>query len=249
MARLRKLLLLAPIVLISSNARAEETRDAAPLTVRSTPARVETDIWMHGERLVLKIPKPSHERWAAVIDAAAKKEGLPAVFLEKLLARESEFFPFAVSSAGAEGIAQFMPRTASGRSLDDPFDASQAIPAAASYVAELRKRFGNLGLAAAAYNAGPRRVSDWLAGTGGLPAETAAYVRAITGKDAIDWLAPEQRAVVTARSFGSAIGTTSFTFPSTSTAKRGRAPKLSPEATLCAGLASAGQPCIVKEAY
>ena len=58
----------------------------------------------------------------------------------------------------------------------DPFDPEQAIPAAASLLHDLSLRFGNLGLAAAAYNAGPNRVSAWLERRGGLPAETRDYV-------------------------------------------------------------------------
>src|SRR5262249_30094056 len=56
----------------------------------------------------------------------------------------------------------------------------------AEFLAELREQFGNLGLAAAAYNAGPRRVQEWLAGTGGMPAETRNYVYAITGSSGGD---------------------------------------------------------------
>jgi soluble lytic murein transglycosylase-like protein len=78
---------------------------------------------------------------------------------------------------GAQGIAQFMPGTAQERGLADPFDPEQAIPAAASLLRDLSQRFGNLGLAAAAYNGGPNRVSAWLAGNGSLPAETQDYVR------------------------------------------------------------------------
>jgi SPOR domain/Transglycosylase SLT domain len=61
------------------------------------------------------------------------------------------------------------------------------LPKSAEYLGELRRTFGNLGLAAAAYNAGPRRVHDWLSGTGGLPAETRDYVLAITGRTADEW--------------------------------------------------------------
>jgi hypothetical protein len=63
----------------------------------------------------------------------------------------------------------------------------QALPKSAAFLRELRERFGNLGLAAAAYNAGPRRVSEWLAGTGFIPAETRSYVLAITGRTVDDW--------------------------------------------------------------
>jgi soluble lytic murein transglycosylase-like protein len=92
--------------------------------------------------------------------------------------------PVTRSGERAQGIAQFMPYTARARGLLDPFDPVQALPHAASYLADLRRQFGSLGLAAAAYNAGPQRVQDWLDGKGGLPAETRNYVAAITGEDA-----------------------------------------------------------------
>ena len=89
----------------------------------------------------------------------------------------------------AQGIAQFMPGTASERRLLDPFDPVQALPKSAEFLNELRGQFGNLGLAAAAYNAGPRRVQEWLAGSGGMPQETRNYVVAITGSTVDDWAA------------------------------------------------------------
>jgi hypothetical protein len=80
-----------------------------------------------------------------------------------------------------------MPGTASERRLLDPFDPVQALPKSAEFLAELRGQFGNLGLAAAAYNAGPRRVQDWLAGAGPMPQETRNYVSAITGSTIEEW--------------------------------------------------------------
>ena len=77
----------------------------------------------------------------------------------------------------------------SERQLLDPFDPVQALPKSAEFLNELRGQFGNLGLAAAAYNAGPRRVQDWLAGSGNLPQETRNYVVAITGSTVDDWAA------------------------------------------------------------
>ena len=63
----------------------------------------------------------------------------------------------------------------------------EALPKSAQLLAELRTRFGNLGLAAAAYNAGSQRLRDFLAGTRPLPAETRNYVRTITGVSIDDW--------------------------------------------------------------
>jgi soluble lytic murein transglycosylase-like protein len=61
-----------------------------------------------------------------------------------------------------------MPTTAAERGLLDPFDPVQALPKAAQFLRELKDQFGNLGLAAAAYNAGPARVRGWLAGARSL---------------------------------------------------------------------------------
>jgi hypothetical protein len=122
-----------------------------------------------------------------IIETAAVKEGLPINFFTRLIWRESAFQPGAVSPAGARGVAQFMPHTASERGLDNPFDPAAAIPASAKFLAGLGQRFGNLGLAAAAYNAGPNAVADWVAGHGALPLETQDYVLAITGHDIEEW--------------------------------------------------------------
>jgi len=122
-----------------------------------------------------------------LIEAASRAENLPVDYLTRLIWQESRFNANAVSPKGAQGMAQFMPGTAAERGLSDPFDPEQAIPKAANLLAELRGRFGNLGLAAAAYNAGPQRVADWLAGRGGMPAETRSYVLIVTGADVEDW--------------------------------------------------------------
>jgi hypothetical protein len=122
-----------------------------------------------------------------LIEGSARTHGLPVPFLTRLIWRESSFRVGVVSPAGAQGVAQFMPGTARERGLLDPFDPEQAIPHAAHLLSDHRRQFGNLGLAAAAYNGGPTRVANWLADSGGLPAETRSYVYAITGRPAEDW--------------------------------------------------------------
>jgi hypothetical protein len=122
-----------------------------------------------------------------LIEAAAEKHGIPSSFFTRLLWKESRFRSDALSPKGAQGIAQFMPATAEERGLLDPFDVAAAIPASASYLADLKARFGNLGLAAAAYNAGPERVADWLAEASTLPWETQDFVWSITGEAAESW--------------------------------------------------------------
>src|SRR5580700_10021376 len=84
-----------------------------------------------------------------------------------------------------------MPRTADWRGLADPFDPIEALKHSASYLHNLQTQFGNLGLAAAGYNAGPGRVSAWLAGRRALPSETRNYVAIITGWTADEWAAPK----------------------------------------------------------
>ena len=77
-----------------------------------------------------------------------------------------------------------MPGTARMRGLKNSFDISEAIPASAAYLGELKRDFGNLGLAAAAYNAGESRVSRWLGSGGFLPLETENYVLDVMGEPA-----------------------------------------------------------------
>ncbi len=131
-----------------------------------------------------------------LIEGSARASNLPVDFFTRLIWRESSFRIGVVSPAGAQGVAQFMPGTAAERGLADPFDPEQAIPASARFLVELERRFGNRGLAAAAYNGGPGRVSAWLAGRGELPAETRGYVLFITGRSPEDWAedAREKRA-------------------------------------------------------
>ncbi|MET0941129.1 MAG: lytic transglycosylase domain-containing protein [Mesorhizobium sp.] len=119
-----------------------------------------------------------------LIEVHADNHQLPRDFFARLIWKESRFDPNAESPAGAEGIAQFMPGTAKLRGLADPFDVEQAIPASAKYLGELKRGYGNLGLAAAAYNAGEARVSRWLSSGGFLPLETEDYVLDIMGEPA-----------------------------------------------------------------
>ena len=87
---------------------------------------------------------------------------LPVDFFTRLIWKESIFDAQAVSPVGAEGIAQFMPGTAKLRGLKNSFDHREALAAAAEYLAFLTEKFGNLGLAAAAYNFGEDGTSAWL---------------------------------------------------------------------------------------
>jgi hypothetical protein len=152
------------------------------------------------EELAIPQPKPAEaaresetrEAICLMVESAARAAGLPLEFFARVIWQESRFQTDAVgpvtrSGQRAQGIAQFMPGTASERRLLDPFDPVQALPKSAEFLGELRDQFGNLGLAAAAYNAGPRRVQEWLAGTGYMPQETRNYVLAITGSSVEEW--------------------------------------------------------------
>ncbi|MER9444352.1 lytic transglycosylase domain-containing protein [Mesorhizobium sp. M0340] len=133
-------------------------------------------------------PRPAKQklidRVCDLIETHADQNGLPRDFFARLIWKESRFDPNAVSPVGAEGIAQFMPGTAKMRGLANSFDIEQAIPASAKYLAEMKTGFGNLGLAAAAYNAGESRVTRWLNSGGFLPMETESYVLDVMGEPA-----------------------------------------------------------------
>lgn len=118
---------------------------------------------------------------------SAQHNDLPVPFFANLIWQESRLRHNAVSPVGAQGIAQFMPRVAAAVGLMDPFDPRQALPASARLLHELRERFRNLGFAAAAYNAGVHRVSEWLLHGGKLPRETQTYVVRITGRSVDEW--------------------------------------------------------------
>src|SRR5262249_44340733 len=170
----------ALIVIISQQPPARSEPQAYSATGASDQA-TSGEAGAKGSRL-------STDDMCRVLAQAAADNGLPVEFFSRLIWQESRFDPGAVSPKGALGIAQFMPRTALARGLVNPFEPLQALRESASYLRELRTTFrGNLGLAAAAYNAGPGQVEAWLAGRRFLPGETQAYVRIVTGYTAEAW--------------------------------------------------------------
>jgi hypothetical protein len=171
--------------------------DAAPMRTGGGIARPSVE--------ELAVPEPrnpagdaresdTREAMCLMIESAEKANDLPLEFFARVIWQESRFQSDAIGpmtrrGERAQGIAQFMPGTANERRLLDPFDPVQALPKSAEFLSELRAQFGNLGLAAAAYNAGPRRVQEWLAGSGSMPQETRNYVVAITGSTVDTWAA------------------------------------------------------------
>ena len=135
----------------------------------------------------LSSPPEAASSLCEALGTAAATHDLPADFFIRLIWQESRFKPDAVSRAGAQGVAQFMPETARLRGLENPFNPLEAITKSAELLRDLRREFGNLGLAAAAYNAGSGRVRDWLAGRRPLPSETRAYVRLVTDHSVEEW--------------------------------------------------------------
>jgi transglycosylase-like protein with SLT domain len=131
--------------------------------------------------------QPSRNALCSHAAVVAAEHDLPVPFFANLIQQESGFKSHVVSPAGAQGIAQFMPRVARAYGLENPFDPLHSLSVSAKFLRELLVQFGNIGLAAAAYNAGPRRVQDWMARRGKLPDETKTYVRNITGHPAERW--------------------------------------------------------------
>ena len=186
--RLASCLVVALLLPLCRAASADDTGDRTGIVVPSveelaipsqppTPAEVES---------------ATREAICLMVESAARANDLPLEYFARVIWQESRFQSDAVgpvtrSGQRAQGIAQFMPGTASERRLLDPFDPVQALPKSAEFLNELREQFGNLGLAAAAYNAGPRRVQDWLAGSGPMPRETRNYVAVITGSSVDEW--------------------------------------------------------------
>jgi soluble lytic murein transglycosylase-like protein len=239
------------VAILSGVAPADELDQARPPTF-ATPANASAA--SNGPNSNLRVTAPSSEdflarlkigegRWLAAVQKAARANDIPEDFLRRLLTQESSFNPSSISRAGALGIAQFMPGTAVSMKLRDPFDAEEAIQASGRLVAVLRNRMGNLGLAAAAYNAGETRVRAWLAGRQSLPRETIDYVRRITGTSVEAWAG---RPLAPAASIGSVVA---LRVPEKPRTRSARKPREGREAALCRAVGGATHACLVLRSY
>ena len=170
---------------VTASVESSQSGEAANVAAPSETTTA-ADAAAHAAASINEEPAPPTMICEAV-KAAAEEHDIPIGFFVRLLWQESRFRSEEVSHAGAQGIAQFMPQTAVEVGLRDPFDPLQAIPASAKFLRKLYNQFGNLGLAAAAYNAGGGRIEKWLSRRGALPKETRAYVKIITGHKAEAW--------------------------------------------------------------
>jgi Transglycosylase SLT domain len=198
----------APAPRIAGSPATEENPASSETAATNLTAPSDAPIDIPAQTGVEQVLEPQHRPPAQVVKPvvyrsrqevcdmlakAAQSNDLPVPFFIRLLFQESGFKPDAVSRAGAQGVAQFMPETSADMGLDNPFDPLQAIPASARLLRNLFEQFGNLGLAAAAYNAGPKRIHEWLTKKGKLPQETQGYVKIITGRPAETWKVADAR--------------------------------------------------------
>jgi soluble lytic murein transglycosylase-like protein len=116
----------------------------------------------------------------SVIEQASERYGIDPAVLHGLIQQESGFDPNAQSGAGASGLTQLMPGTASSMGVANPLNPTESIEGGARYLSQLMSQFGgNTEDALAAYNAGPGAVQQY----GGIPpyAETQSYVSKVLG--------------------------------------------------------------------
>lgn len=113
------------------------------------------------------------------INEASAKYGVDPNLIAAMAFRESRFDARALSSRGAQGIMQLMPRTARSLGVRDAFDVRQNVLGGTKYLKSLLERFhGDIDLTLAAYNAGP----DLVAKVGpAATSEAVAYVAAVKG--------------------------------------------------------------------
>jgi hypothetical protein len=133
-------------------------------------------------------PGPEGDPWGPYIREASLRYRVPETWIRQVMRQESGGHAYlngrpTTSWAGAAGLMQVMPATYEGLRQryglgDDPYDPHDNIAAGAAYIREMYDKYGSPGFLAA-YNAGPRRMDDYLAGASALPDETVNYVAAI----------------------------------------------------------------------
>ena len=155
---------------------------SVPASAARAPGRSAADADAGAEPAAEAGPPPPAfvpPRWHDALTRASSKWNVPIELLAAQLHAESNFNPFAVSPAGARGLAQFTPGTADAYGLRDPFDGEASIDAQAHLMHDLLAKYKTASLALAAYNAGSGAVDRY----GGIPpfAETQGYVARVLG--------------------------------------------------------------------
>lgn len=176
-----------PLIVVGVNAQGRRIALIFP-PGEATPSRVIDIERMEQEARVIeyKVPHGSGKellkggKFAQEVTSACRKYGVSARLVESVIHQESGFNPDAVSKAGAAGLMQLMPGTAKDMGVEDRFDPAQNLDGGVRYLAYLLSQFGDVRLALAAYNAGPKAVIKY----GGIPPykETQNYVEAIMSR-------------------------------------------------------------------
>lgn len=148
----------------------EDVVDPEPAAIASPPCRAA----------YADEPLPPSVAFAAEILAASRAANLHPWLVAAVVEAESGSNPHAISRVGARGLMQLMPAVWLEHGVADPHEPRANLLAGARHLRALLDRFGELGLALAAYNSGAATVER----AGGIPPyrETRAYVRAVLGK-------------------------------------------------------------------
>jgi hypothetical protein len=160
----------ADYVVLRSGARLNVTGyeilgDKYRLHLKGGVAEVSVDdiVGIEPEEIFEPLPEPLSEKtpFQKIIRAAAERYGVDADLIHCVIAVESNFNPKAVSPKNARGLMQLLPQTAAQLGVKDIFDPEQNVDGGTRYLRDLLKKYSNLTLALAAYNAGPQRVDQY----------------------------------------------------------------------------------------
>jgi hypothetical protein len=155
--------------------------DAFPLSVVRLPEKTQAVV-MLGIHSVKHLWNDHCDDPTQYVMQAAREHGIPVSFALSIARTESNFRSHSISSTGAMGVMQLMPNTARENGVVDPFDPQDSARGAANYLSTLWKRYrGNRMRIAAAYNAGPGRVSR--KGALQIPRETQGYAKRVLARD------------------------------------------------------------------
>jgi soluble lytic murein transglycosylase-like protein len=182
------LALLAPLVLLNLAVAFFGSSSVFPLSPFHLSAKWDalTAYAKHRPRCLFS----GHDDIATAISTAEKKHRLPRGLLKAMIEVESHSQAHRISAAGAMGPAQLVPATARHLRVRDPYDPVQSIDGGARYLSRHLKKYGDVRLALAAYNAGPGSVRSSVPKNG----ETEYYVKKVM----YAWTKPSLRAPRTA---------------------------------------------------